>query len=355
MPISSEDVVKAYRHILGREPESRKVITHHAQLSSDVWMLIDKLLSSPEYQKIETLQQSSDAFDNYTVQELTLLKKYHVAASPRSGYIASFVGSYTNVNFFGHFDNLDGMVEGLPIPSNFHAETIEWIGAIKSVDQAKNEYNVAEIGAGWGPWLVDTAYAAKARGLNDIFMVGVEADRGHFQYLKQHLSDNGFHPDQYTLLYGIAGEKDGEAFFPLIDSQKDWGASAIFKPLNQNTILHADYRGIELEHIKLNCFSLETILSERLSFNLCHIDVQGSEIDIITASRDVLRRKVHYLVIGTHSRKIEGLLLELLSSDGWLLEKEKPCEFVLNTDGQPITPHNTRSDGTQVWRNPQLD
>jgi hypothetical protein len=51
------------------------------------------------------------------------------------------------------------------------------------------------------------------------------------------------------------------------------------------------------------------------------------------------------VVIGTHSRPIEGKLIEHLNERGWILEFEQPCTFALEGSELPV-----RVDGCQGWR-----
>ena len=53
------------------------------------------------------------------------------------------------------FSSLDRRVFGTPVPvGDWHAETIEYVGLLKSVLTARKRYVVLELGAGWGPRVV---------------------------------------------------------------------------------------------------------------------------------------------------------------------------------------------------------
>jgi hypothetical protein len=58
---------------------------------------------------------------------------------------------------------------------------------------------------------------------------------------------------------------------------------------------------------------------------------------------------VAYVVVGTHSRMIEGELMKLFLGAGWKLEIERPSVFKITQDGL-----STTVDGVQGWRNPFL-
>ena len=83
--------------------------------------------------------------------------------------------------------------------------------------------------------------------------------------------------------------------------------------------------------------------------DLLHIDIQGAELDVVERSREFLRSNVAYMMIGTHSRRIEGRLMEALLDDGWVLEIERPAQLSVRS-GSPIV----SVDGVQGWRNTLL-
>ena len=63
----------------------------------------------------------------------------------------------------------------------------------------------------------------------------------------------------------------------------------------------------------------------------------------------LLDQHVAYLVIGTHSREIEGRLFATLLGRCWRLEIERPAILALDGDGP-----STTVDGVQGWRNLDL-
>jgi hypothetical protein len=73
---------------------------------------------------------------------------------------------------------------------------------------------------------------------------------------------------------------------------------------------------------------LDLIMKES-RWDLIHIDVQGDEVDICRSCIDELSARVRWIVVGTHSRKIDGDLLDLMWRAGWMLEHEKPSKFTL--------------------------
>lgn len=62
-----------------------------------------------------------------------------------------------------------------------------------------------------------------------------------------------------------------------------------------------------------------------------------------------IRKKIAYLLIGTHSRHIEGRLFETLLRAGWQLEIERPALLSVGLENPVVT-----VDGVQGWRNSHL-
>jgi hypothetical protein len=125
------------------------------------------------------------------------------------------------------------VVEDYPIPQNFHATALEWAGALRAVLDATTGLVAAELGAGWGPWLVSLCRAAQLKGIQNIRLLAVEGSTEHYGYLLSHFADNGLDPREHTLLHGVVGTRDGVAEFPVLaDPSSDWGSRAIYAASN---------------------------------------------------------------------------------------------------------------------------
>src|SRR5690242_19455560 len=83
-----------------------------------------------------------------------------------------------------------------------------------------------ELGAGFGPWIIAGALAAKQRGIENIRLYAVEGDPQHFQFLRQHFLDNGFEPGEHTLLQAAVGVNRGTTEWPIVEdssASESWG------------------------------------------------------------------------------------------------------------------------------------
>jgi hypothetical protein len=100
-------------------------------------------------------------------------------------------------------------------------------------------------------------------------------------------------------------------------------------------------------YIKVTIIDFEMIIANEVRLDLLHIDIQGSEYDLLRDIFELISRKVRFVFVGTHSRQIEGKLFDLfLASPSWSLEMERGCIFNL-VDGRP----QEYCDGVQLWRN----
>jgi FkbM family methyltransferase len=271
-------------------------------------------------------------------------------AQPEPGFVVDFLGCrIRSTSLWKEAKPLDGTLLPIPVPADFHAEAIEWIGLLKAVRSAAGQYVAMELGAGFGPWSVAGGVAAMRRGIEKIRLYAIEGDSQHFQSLRQHFTDNGFEPGQHALFEAAVGVRAGTAHWPIIDDSlatEQWGCRPLESPHANTDTPSQNTRPVQL-------ISMRDLVTREPLWDLIHIDIQGDEVDICRSCIDELSARVRRIVVGTHSRKIDGDLLELLSRAGWALEHEKPAKFTFLPYPSTLEAMTTL-DGTQVWRNPAL-
>jgi FkbM family methyltransferase len=280
------------------------------------------------------------------------------SAAPREGFYTDFSGVKTRLSYFGlPSGKLDAAVGSIPFPDDgVHAEAIEYLAAIRAVRAAKNSFTAVELGAGYAPWLTFSAKAAQRIGIENISILGVEADLERHALIRSHLGDNGLPVPgasgeaaagriKSKIIHGAVSDTNGTVTF---GSQNihDWGAAPIENGGN------VDFRGLKTDAVPVNAYTIDRVISDLDTVDFMHIDIQGFEYKSIKASLDAIRKKVRFLLIATHSRKIEGELFSLLYGNGWHILHEKPCKFRLH-DNDSLEAL-TYVDGTQVWVNKDL-
>lgn len=266
---------------------------------------------------------------------------------PHDGYLTNYLGVLIDPKFFPTIlEERAGQIDPIPIPANWHADIAEWGAALRAVDLATHTFTVMELGCGWGCWLNNTGVAARRAGL-DVHLVGVEGDSGHAAFALQCCADNGFQTDQVTIHRGIAAPQPGIALFPRQQhAGAHWGLQPVFGATDdqhQSAIDSGNFDAVPM-------LALADLLAPHDRVDLLHVDIQGGEADLVDGCTASLSEKVAYMVIGTHSRQIEGRIMDTLSSLGWILEIERPAIYgAVDAQGPLLT-----VDGVQGWRNPVL-
>jgi hypothetical protein len=336
-------VVAAYETMLGRPPESDAVVERYAQLgAADA---IRSIAGSPEFSE----RHRASPFFHYNASfDAIALMQRHARSDlqPDPERLTNFLGVRIRPAFLPEIlAGRAGEVESIPIPANWHADIAEWASALRAVDLAKRTFTMAELGCGWGCWINNTGVAARSAGL-DVHLIGVEGDEGHVRFAHEAAADNGFSDDQVTIHRGIAAADAGTALFPVQQrSGKEWGLEPVFGVTEEEQ--ERAVRSGRFEALPM--ISLQNVIGERPRLDLLHIDIQGGEADLVDGCRPLLAERVAYLLIGTHSREIEGRLFTTLLADGWRLEIERPAILALNPTGP-----STTVDGVQGWRNLRL-
>ncbi len=269
---------------------------------------------------------------------------------PVAGYLRNFLGVLVDPRIFpAILGARDGQVEAVPIPANWHADLPEWAAALRAVDLARDSFTVIELGCGWGCWMNNTGAAARRAGLGTR-LVGIEGDAGHLAFARESCAANGFALEQVTLRHEISDERSGTALFP---RQERGGGAWGLEPILAATEEQCREASETHSHDALPMIPLAELAAPFPRVDLLHVDIQGGEAALVSECLPTLHEKVSYLVIGTHSRQIEGALFGTLLRSGWQLEIERPAILSIS----PVPGHTeplVTVDGVQGWRNPRL-
>lgn len=291
------------------------------------------------------------AFEHYhsCFDAVEVIQKHAVdGLRPTPEFLTNFLGVKIDPMFLPEvLRGREGQIEPLPIPANWHADIAEWGGVLRAVDLAPGpRFVMAELGCGWGCWMSNSGTAARSTGFAPR-LLGVEGDEGHCEFARQCLRTNGFNDGQFAILRGIAGARSGQALFP---KQKQagiaWGLEPILDP-SPDQVSQAETSGT---HDAVQIVGFERLFDDEKRIDLLHVDIQGGELALLESAVTLLNERVAYIVVGTHSREIEGSLFSLLLGQGWFLEIERPAFLSLENSTRP----SVIVDGVQGWRNPRL-
>ncbi|MBD3847119.1 class I SAM-dependent methyltransferase [Bosea sp. SSUT16] len=290
--------------------------------------------------------QSVFYFYNTNLDATDIIQSHAVdGLQPTPDFLTNFLGVLIRPEYLPNIlAERAGTVEAVPIPANWHADIAEWASALRAVDLSEDTFTVVELGCGWGCWINNTGVAARAAG-RKVNLIGIEGDEGHVRFAKQCCADNKFRDDQVTIVHGIAAANAGTALFPRqTQAGVNWGLEPIFNATAEQRREAVSSGACD----ELSMVPLESLPAGK-RIDLLHIDIQGGEADFVRDAIGTINKKVAYLLIGTHSREIEGRLFSTLREAGWILEIERPAILSVN-GGVP----NVTVDGVQAWLNPRL-
>jgi FkbM family methyltransferase len=298
--------------------------------------------------RLQSGPKGSPFFHYHSILALEEIILRHALAdvTPRPGYFVNFLGVAIDPKFVpGVLDRSEGQIEGPPIPANWHADIAEWGAALRAVELARDSFTVVELGCGWGCWLNNAGTAARRAGLA-VHLIGVEGEESLLEFGRQACAINGFSKEQLELHQAIAASWSGIALCPKSDvAGAHWGLEPVFGATGaQRTAALASGKYRELPVI-----AIQDIVNSRDRVDLLHIDIQGGEADLIAGSTEIMNHKIAYVLVGTHSRQIEGRIMDTMLQEGWILEVERPAILTLNNGVPAVT-----VDGVQAWRNPRL-
>lgn len=329
--------------------------------------VLRQVLGYSENEQIDTARTDDvpaasplQVYSGYEEQDLVALKKFATATAVTAidhqtdGFGVKTL--YECVPFLKP-ELLDIQRLQLPVPDDgFHAEAIEYVAVTDALSRFLQGTSVCavEIGAGWAPWLAVAGVIGRQQGIKQLKLVGVEASSRRFSLMCRHLETNGLRPSGaagedaqcgtvFTRLFnGAVWTHDGVIWFPETDVA-DMGAAAT--TLDGPT----DYRGAELNNKPIACKKLDTLLQDLGVVDFMHIDIQGAELELLQDQIDWVSANVRALMIATHSRSIEGKLIDLLFSKDWQLHREKPCRVDWYRNCSLLG--KTTIDGSQYWLN----
>jgi FkbM family methyltransferase len=263
-----------------------------------------------------------------------------------AGYKADFLGVLFAQRMFDPEAEIDPerMTKNDYVPCTGEGY-FDFITLLRAVVEASDTFTMIELGAGYGYWLSQGALAARQRGLK-AKLVGVEAEPGHYAMMVAHLKANGVTADEHKLLHAAVAEEDGEAWFEVGRPVQWWGQRVVTDP--ETHTIDSDHGGTEARLERVDAVSLQTLLADLDRVDFLHMDIQGSELGVVTRAFKDISRKVRRIVIGTHGPEIEAGLRKLFA--GWACEYDFELFKEHQTEFGPVK----FGDGVQVYRNPSL-
>ena len=281
---------------------------------------------------------------------MSIFEQYFAPKSkpPEKGFWENFAGVITDCSLFPHANLLSGqrVIEAPEPDDGVYGTANEHLAVLEAVDRAvkkgQKDFAMVELGAGWGPWISEAGVLCKRKNITDLKLIGVEADRPKFDAMIEHFKRNNLEAD--GLIFGAAWDCDATLKFPVI-AREDMGGAA--------STSDVEYRGGETQMVEVPAHGLQKLCDGLGVIDVMHWDVQGAEARIGLHNRGLLDARVRSMQIGTHSRAIEGQLIEMFYSLGWDVLRELPCKMLYDKS-KPTIEGMTTSDGEIYARNPKL-
>lgn len=274
------------------------------------------------------------------------------ASKLESQFTYDFMGTKSDMKFNAAKGGTGG--KQLPPPNGM----VEFNSLLWAVETSGEKFTVAEMGAGFGIWALRGASAA--RNIDKKFeIIAVEGEITHYEWLIEHCTNNDIKPKDHELLHGVVGASDGFCLFPLASKpDTQWGLRALnvseaeIENIEASNRLMLNANGTyslkkhpQLEYASAKSYSVEKLIKKHKIVDFMHFDIQGSELDAITANIESINKKVRMMYIATHSTAIEDGMRVLLADHGWTKWYDEP---------QKMRPNGYMGDGEQIWHNPRL-
>lgn len=256
----------------------------------------------------------------------------------------------------------------------------EWVSTVMAVRAAQNRFTAVSLGAHFGGPLVDAALALKKLNPMPFFLVGVEADPNMCAMLDAHFRENGIDPNDHWIINCAVSDTNRPVIFPvsemrtgsnttlrqpeerqvLFDAIDGVGKSAevlrnvLVEGSTQLYIPLANMEGTPEARGELRFVSTVTIadvLGPLPFVDYLEIDMQQAEEWTLPPAREILKRKVRFVHLGTHGTALHRDMAAMFAADGWdVLVDLLPGTHFDTPDG-PFT----TGDGVVTAYNPALE
>ena len=187
------------------------------------------------------------------------------------------------------------LVEHLAVvPNKMSEETLEMASLVAALvryidEKTKNRtFVMTELGAGYGRWALNAIKLGESLGVT-VRAVAVEAEPTHFQMLQHAFLSAGVDTALHRLVFGAVGGHDGSAFFFNGAASQWWGQRLCESWVPPPPPEEWGGGGIA-ETAETDVFSLATILQDEGEVDLVDMDIQGAELEVLSAALHEVRR-----------------------------------------------------------------
>ena len=242
------------------------------------------------------------------------------------------------------------------IPNPLNEDYFEYIDLLESIKRCDGHYQMAEIGAGYGRWMLNAVHAIRRCSSNIIpsyFVLGFEADISRGESLKKLMAKNDI--VNYELVQKIVSNHPATLLqdLPFIVHNSDAGSfgGAI---IDNERDVKSGRPPVESE----SWMKVERLPTCRLPdaalkygvFDFMNFDVQNAEIEVIPDAIDYLNDYVKLVHVGTHSTLADEIVSETFLNAQWRPRWQFKWKSTVDT---PLGKVSFR-DGIQSFENPKF-
>jgi FkbM family methyltransferase len=261
------------------------------------------------------------------------------------GTQANWLGVQTAVDYADWSPHPEGELVEPPLPSIDTDEYPEWIDLLDAVMGAGERFAMAELGAGWGRWTTNAAFAYRQlHPGGELCLVAVEAEPTHYRWLREHLERNGV---EAVAIHAAVAGAPGRLMLDRGDPVA-WYGQAVKRSASWRDRLR---RPAGLQPVRA------ITLAQALAYiegpvDLIDLDVQGAEADVLEAGVEELAR-VRCVHVETHAPAIDVRLRALFGRLGWDCRVDIDWQPRVTVPETPWGGRNVLFDGgVQSWLNP---
>jgi len=201
------------------------------------------------------------------------------------------------------------------------------------LNKKKKNLNILDLGSGWGKWSILNSKISSIFNNVHYKFTNVEALKKRENQLKKVLKLNKFEKQNIININQPIDISAKKVNFHNGKTHEWFGQSITINDHKINKIKNFFNRILNKNNIlyNLNTITLENVIRND-TIDLCIIDIQGLELDLIDKNIDLIKSKIKYLIIGTHNKNTEmsknkdnhTLLLNLINKINFDIQFE--CE-----------------------------
>ena len=229
------------------------------------------------------------------------------------------------------------------------------------LNKKKKNLSILDLGSGWGKWsILNSKISSIFNNVNYKF-TNVEALKKRKNQLKKVLKLNKFEKKNIININQPIDISAKKVNFYNGKTHEWFGQSITINDHKINKIKNFFNRILNKNNIlyNLNTITLENIINDEI-IDLCLMDIQGLELDLIDKNIDLIKKKIKYLIIGTHGKNTEmsrnkdnhTLLLNLINKINFDIQFECEEKEIKNFYGINIT---CAEDGIIVAKNKEYN